>query len=75
MQLKSAPERIAGLEIQVNRLISDAISEKGTRSRMNEHFDKRLTGVEKQLWKIAGGLAVLQVILGITLVVVEIFKK
>lgn len=68
-------ERVLTVELQLGRLVSDTISEKGTRSRMNEHFDKRLTGVEKQLWKIAGGLAVLQIVLGLTLVLVEILKK
>lgn len=56
------------LETQMGRLVSDAQSEKGTRSRSNDRIDKRFDGMEKRLRYVErnmyiamGGLAVLEI--------------
>lgn len=63
-------ERVAALEQQVNRLLSDIESEKGTRKRSNDSFDdrmlkldERLQKVEKAVWAVGGCLMTVQLIL------------
>lgn len=62
-------ERILALELQVERLVSDAMSEKGTRARANieingklDSLDERSRKMERILYMGMGGLAALQVI-------------
>lgn len=38
--------KTAGYDAQINRLVSDADSEKGTRKRLHDDFEKRLRAVE-----------------------------
>lgn len=61
-------ERLATVEAQVARLVSDAQSEKGTRSRSNDRIDKRFDEVEKRLrcvernmYIAMGGLGALEI--------------
>lgn len=44
-------ERLATVETQVARLVSDAVSEKGTRARSNDRIDKRFDEVEERIDK------------------------
>lgn len=64
--------KIIQLEKQVERLLSDATSEKGTRARVNSEFTRRLEAIESNQRKLEriiymsmGGLAVLQYILSL----------
>lgn len=63
--------KLTQLEAQVERLVSDAISEKGTRARVNSEFTRRLDLIdtnqrrmERIIYMGLGGLAVLQFLLG-----------
>lgn len=55
-------DRIARLEVQTQRFISDLESEKETRARVHSEMDKRLRAVEIANWKAAGALGVLIVL-------------
>ncbi len=59
-------ERIAKLEIQVERFVSDAESEKDTRRRTNsaifekfDLFEERLRKIEKNIWLATGAIGVI----------------
>lgn len=59
--------RLAILETQIERIVSDIESEKGTRARVNSDIIAQLHAIdttqrklEKMLWMGIGGLAVLQ---------------
>jgi len=72
-------ERVAILEAQVVRLVSDAESEKGTRRRMNEFFDGKLTllddrqrKMERTMWQASGAVSV---IVSLVVIVVNILAK
>lgn len=59
-------ERIAKLEWQMARLVSDAESEKETRRRVAEAIDRRfivsedrVRDVEKTIWRAAGAVSVI----------------
>ena len=45
-------ERIAVLEIQLKRLVSDAVSEKGTRARVNAEITRRFDKIESMVQSI-----------------------
>ena len=62
-------ERVAKLEWQMGRLVSDAESEKETRRRVaeaiNQRFivsEDRVRDVEKTIWKAAGAITVISAI-------------
>lgn len=62
--------KLTQLEAQIDRLVSDAESEKGTRARVNSDFTKRLDTIDENQRKLEriiymglGGLAVLQFLL------------
>lgn len=68
--------RVAVLETQMGRLVSDQESEKGTRSRANDMILSQLKEIvsdqrkiEKIVWTGIGGLAVLQFVIAL------LFKK
>lgn len=70
MSYENLSERIIALEIQVERMISDIESEKGTRARANEErkrqiekIEVRLFSVEKSLWFGVGALAAFELVL------------
>lgn len=59
--------KLVQLEQQIARLVEDAISEKGTRTRSNQYLHERLDSVDTQQRKLEriiymglGGLAVFQ---------------
>lgn len=67
-------ERLLLLEMRVNRLVSDAESEKRTRAQANadvgmrlDAMDNRLREVERTMWKAAGALGLLLAMLEISL--------
>lgn len=64
------PVRMARIEVQVERLVSDVESEKSTRSRVNSDIYEKLEKIRdaqektnRILYMMLGGLMVLQVIL------------
>lgn len=64
--------KLTQLEAQVDRLVSDAISEKGTRARVNSEFSRRLDTIDQNQRKLEriiymglGGLGVLQFLLSL----------
>lgn len=64
--------RVAILETQVHRLVSDVTSEKETRARSNSNLSEQLTGlddrqrkIEKIIYMGLGGLAALQFIIAV----------
>ncbi len=57
--------RLVRLETQMERLVSDAESEKDTRARVNTEFarrfdelEKRVRSLENKLWIASGGITV-----------------
>lgn len=46
--------RVARLEVQMGRVVSDMESEKDTRTRANERLDNRIVEVERTIWKASG---------------------
>ena len=65
-------ERVVRLETQLGRLVSDSESEKDTRRRVNEHFEKKLDSfnermrkIEHSIWMAAGAVGILVLIVNI----------
>jgi len=72
-------ERLAVLRIQVDRLVSDAESEKETRRRVadaiNHRFvvsEDRVRDVERTIWKAAGAITVIS---ALVVIVVNVLMK
>lgn len=64
------PVRMARMEIQMERIVSDIESEKGTRARINSDIYAKLEKIQdaqqqtnRILWMMLGGLMVLQIVL------------
>lgn len=73
------PERVARLEAQMGRIVSDIESEKRTRADTNkfvtDKLDKiadRIAGIERKIWMAVGALAFLSLCIQIYSAV---FKK
>jgi len=67
-------ERIVRLETQVNRLVSDAESEKDTRRRVSDSINQRfivsedrVRSLERTIWMASGAVAVIVLIVNIVL--------
>lgn len=58
-------------EAQMDRIVSDIESEKGTRARSNADLELRMRCVEKALWKGAGAIMALQVVLSVILALIK----
>lgn len=64
--------RLIRLEEQVDRIVSDMESEKGTRGRVNDKVDERLGRIERIVWMASGGVVVAQ---GIFVTIVLMLMK
>jgi len=67
-------ERIVRLETQVNRLVSDAESEKDTRRRVSDSINQRfivsedrVRSLERTIWMASGAVAVIVLIVNLVL--------
>jgi len=67
-------ERIVRLETQVNRLVSDAESEKDTRRRVSDSINQRFVvsedrvrSLERTIWMASGAVAVIVLIVNLIL--------
>ena len=49
------------VETQLGRMVSDMESEKRTRAVVNADHEARLRSIERTLWAIGGGLALLEI--------------
>lgn len=72
MRLDDTEVRLAVLETQMERIVSDIESEKATRARVNSEIISQLQAIdqaqrkiEKIIWTGLGGLGVLQFALGL----------
>jgi flagellar motor component MotA len=55
-------ERLIRMEAQINRLVSDAESEKNVRRDRNKDIDKRLSEIEKWIAKWGGAFVALGIV-------------
>jgi hypothetical protein len=67
-------ERLIRMEAQINRLVSDAESEKMVRRDRNKDIDKRLADIEKWIAKWGGAFVALGIIATILSIVAFVIK-
>jgi flagellar motor component MotA len=67
-------ERLIRMEQQINRLVSDAESEKDVRRERNKDIDKRLSDIEKWIAKWGGAFVALGIVATILSIVAFVIK-
>lgn len=67
-------ERLIRMEAQINRLVSDAESEKNVRRDRNKDIDKRIAEIEKWIAKWGGAFVALGIVATILSIVAFVIK-
>lgn len=72
--LQDILHKLDTLQIQVNRLVSDAESEKNVRRDRNKEIDRRLTEVERRQERWIGAIAAIGIMATIISIITFVIK-